>query len=893
MTDFENTGISAVDNREEELRHWRTTFDATNDAIWILDKDQRILQANKTAKRMFQDSFPDLIGRHCWEILHHTARPIPECPLKRAEISLHRESMELKADESWFQVTVDLILDAAGQYSGAVHIISDITGRKKAEEALRESEDRYRDLVENSRDLICTHDLKGRILSVNPWAATVLGFDRDTLLQMNLRDILMPETTRAFDEYLKTVETQGEVKGLLAVQSRSGKKLIWEYHTTLRSKEAEEPIVRGVAHDITERKQVMDALRASEGKYRTLVESLPQAIFAKDRQSVYLSCNENFVRDLGIRQEEIAGKTDYDLFTRELAEKYRADDFRVMTSGKTESLEEQYVTSGRTAWAYTIKTPIRDKDGNTVGVLGVFSDITEQKQASMERERMMAAIEQAGDIIFTTDGHGAIQYVNPAFERATGYAEEEILGKNPRFLKSGKQDRVFYEDLWTTIKSGETWQGRMVNKRKNGTLYTDETTISPVRDSGGKIISFVAVKRDITGQLRLEAEVQQARKMESVGRLAGGVAHDFNNMLSVINGYAELAMDRVAPDDPVHDALGEILNAAKRSTEVVRQLLAFARKQTISPRVLDLNETVEGMLKMLRRLIDEDIDLVWLPGAKVWPVRMDPSQIDQILANLCINARDAITGVGKITIETGRVSLDEEYCSEHSGASPGDYVVLTVRDNGHGMEKEIMDNLFEPFFTTKEVGEGTGLGLATVYGIVKQNHGFIHVSSEPGKGTLVKIHLPRYQGETGMIPAKIPSVVRQGKGETVLVVEDEAAILKMTAIMLEKLGYTVMTANAPGEALILAEACSGTIDLLITDVIMPEMNGGPDLSGQLTSLFPKIKVLFMSGYTADAIAHHGVMDPGVHLIQKPFTIQELAAKIQEVIGLGKEERRGV
>ncbi|MBU4316651.1 MAG: PAS domain S-box protein [Proteobacteria bacterium] len=892
MTDFENMGIPAADHREEELRNWRTTFDATNDAIWILDKDQHILQANKTAKRMFQESFPDLIGRYCWEIVHHTARPIPECPLKRAKISLHRESMELKVGERWFLVTIDPILDAAGHYDGAVHIISDITGRKKAEVELRESEDRYRDLVENSRDLICTHDLKGRILSVNPWATKVLGVDRDTLLQMNLRDFLMPETTREFDEYLKTVETQGEVKGLLAIQTRTGKKLIWEYHTTLRSKESEEPIVRGVAHDITERKQVMDALRESEEKYRTLVESLPQEVFAKDRQSVYLSCNENFARDLEIRPEEIVGKTDYDFFPEELAEKYRADDFRIMASGRTESFEDQYVKNGRNAWAYTIKTPIRDKDGNTVGVLGVFSDITEQKQASMERERMMAAIEQVGDIIFTTDGSGAIQYVNPAFERVTGYVEEEVLGKNPRFLKSGKQDRAFYEDLWTTISSGETWQGRMLNKRKNGTLYTDETTISPVRDSGGKIISFVAVKRDITEQLRLEAQFQQAQKMESVGRLAGGVAHDFNNMLSVINGYAELAMDRVPPDDPVHDALEEILNAARRSTEVVRQLLAFARKQTIAPRVLDLNETVEGMLRMLRRLIGEDIDLVWLSGAKVWPVRMDPSQIDQILANLCINARDAITGVGNITIETGQVSLDEEYCSEHSGASPGDYVVLTVRDNGHGMEKEILDNLFEPFFTTKEVGEGTGLGLATVYGIVKQNHGFIHVSSEPGKGTLVKIHLPCYQGETGMIPAKIPSAIRQGKGETVLVVEDEAAILKMTAIMLEKLGYTVMTANAPGEALILAEAFSGAIDLLITDVIMPDMNG-PDLAGQLTALFPKIKVLFISGYTADAIAHHGVMDPGVHLIQKPFSTQELAAKIQEVIGLGTEKRIGV
>jgi PAS domain S-box-containing protein len=380
----------------------------------------------------------------------------------------------------------------------------------------------------------------------------------------------------------------------------------------------------------------------------------------------------------------------------------------------------------------------------------------------------------------------------------------------------------------------------------------------------------------------LEAQLHQAQKMEAVGRLAGGVAHDFNNMLAVIAGHAELALERGAPDSPLYADLLEIQQAAQRSADLTRQLLAFARKQTIAPQVLDLNATIGGMLKMLGRLIGEDIDLLWKPAGQMWSVNMDPAQIDQILANLVVNARDAISGVGKIIIETGQATFDKAYCETHAGFIPGSYVLLAVSDNGCGMDKTVLAQIFDPFFTTKPQGQGTGLGLATVYGIVKQNHGFINVYSEPGKGTTCKIYLPRHASDpvsARLMPA--PAMPPTGT-ETVLLVEDEAGLLELAARLLERLGYTVLAAGNPIQAIEMAETYAGTIHLLLTDVIMPEMSGR-DLWQRLGALRPGLKCLFMSGYTANVIAHHGVLDAGVHFLQKPFSKQVLATKLREAL----------
>jgi PAS domain S-box-containing protein len=482
--------------------------------------------------------------------------------------------------------------------------------------------------------------------------------------------------------------------------------------------------------------------------------------------------------------------------------------------------------------------------------------------------------------------------VNRVAIKRLGYTHEELLKLTPKDITTENGYKELSKARANVI-SNSTAIFETTHCARNGRPIPVESHVSVVELAGQRVA--VSVVRDLSERKRAEEEkeklqnqLNQAQKMESVGRLAGGVAHDFNNMLGVILGHTELALLQINEDNDLYSDLIEIQKAAKRSANTTKQLLAFARKDIISPKKIDLNDTVESMLNMLRRLIGEDIDLVWKPSTHLWSVKMDPSQIDQILVNLCVNARDAIDGVGKLTIETGKKTYDEEYCKEHAGFIPGDFVLLAVSDNGCGMDKDILGNLFEPFFTTKEVGKGTGLGLATIYGIVKQNNGFINVYSEPGQGSTFKIYLPRLVAEKEVNKAVPEKKVAAGGAETILLVEDEPTILRMTRMMLERKGYSVLPAATPAEAVEKASNHSGSIDLLMTDVVMPEMNGR-DLAGQITALYPDIRLLFMSGYTSNVIAHHGVLDDGVAFIQKPFSMADMTAKVREVLDKASNE----
>jgi len=445
------------------------------------------------------------------------------------------------------------------------------------------------------------------------------------------------------------------------------------------------------------------------------------------------------------------------------------------------------------------------------------------------------------------------------------------------------------QSLWVKLEhSGTTFGYLVVSIAIDFAVDEEEEDLfREMADDLGYALNMIRMEQDRKESERktasLERQLYQAQKMESIGRLAGGVAHDYNNMLSVIIGYAELAREKIDSGEPMILEIEEILNAARRSAAITRQLLAFARRQRVSPRPLNLNETVEGMLKMLRKLIGEDIHLSWSPYSKELTVKMDLVQINQILANLCVNARDAIEGVGKITIETGRKVFDEEYCADHHGFQPGEYALLAVSDNGCGMDKDTLEMVFEPFFTTKDVHQGTGLGLATVYGIVKQNDGFINVYSEPGSGTTFRIYLKMSSGKPLASRQNKPEDIESGRGETVLVVEDEPTIMKMAKAMLEKLGYQVLGSTSPVRAIQLAKEYKGEIGLLVTDLVMPEMNG-KEISAKLQDSRPGIKTLYMSGYTANVIAHHGVLDEGINFIQKPFSKRDLAVKIREVLG---------
>ena len=475
---------------------------------------------------------------------------------------------------------------------------------------------------------------------------------------------------------------------------------------------------------------------------------------------------------------------------------------------------------------------------------------------------------------------------NEEHESLLGYGVGEIEGRHVTdwHLPEAKEAVLsLIEDVMT--KGSASIEASLLTKDGKAVPFN----LTGVKFETQGQLYLMGIGTDIRERKRAEAESEkllaqliQIQKMDSVGRLAGGVAHDFNNMLGVILGYSELTLEQVKEGEPMYSALQGIQQAARRSANLTRQLLAFARKQTIAPKVLDLNETVASMLDMLRRLIGENIDLAWLPGENLRSLKIDPTQIDQILANLCVNARDAIGNTGKIIIETHNVFFDKAYCSAHTGFVPGEFVLLALSDNGSGMDREVLLHLFEPFFSTKAMGKGTGLGLATVYGIVKQNNGFVNVYSEPGLGTTFKVYLPWYLGN-GERPSQPEAVKPAATGhETILLVEDEPMILEMTTVMLEHQGYTVLPAVSPGEAMRLAREHAGQIHLLMTDVVMPEMNGR-ELASNLLSLYPHLNRLFMSGYTANVIAHHGVLDEGVHFIQKPFTMQDLATKIRNVL----------
>ena len=512
----------------------------------------------------------------------------------------------------------------------------------------------------------------------------------------------------------------------------------------------------------------------------------------------------------------------------------------------------------------------------------VLAGFIELDCAEKGLRRLATAVEQAGEIIMITDTGGEIQYVNPAFERVTGYPCVEAIGKNPRILKSGVQDEAFYREMWSALGRDEIWFGKFTNRCKDGTLYEQETVISPVRDESGKVVNYVGVMRDTTRERELEEQLRQSQKMEAVGTLAGGVAHDFNNLLTVIEGYSDLLLSRLGEGNPLAAEVIEIRKASDSASSLTRQLLAFSRMQVFQPRVIDLNGIVANVRKMLGRLIGENIELVTVPGENLGRVKADPGQMEQVLLNLVVNARDAMPDGGKITVETSNVELDESFASKLAAFRPGPYVMITVTDTGTGMDQETMSRIFEPFFTTKETGKGTGLGLATVYGIVKQSGGYIWVYSEPGHGTTFKIHLPRVdeQLEEEVPP---PEITAWSSGsETVLVVEDTEMVRNLVREMLVSFGYTVLEASDGNDALALCEHRKEPIHLLVTDMMMPKMSG-MDLSKAVSSIRPGIRVLYMSGYTEYGSVENPGLSGGSFFIQKPFSVAGLARKVREVL----------
>ncbi|WP_319574197.1 PocR ligand-binding domain-containing protein [uncultured Desulfobacter sp.] len=678
-------------------------------------------------------------------------------------------------------------------------------------------------------------------------------------------------------------------------------------------------------------------LRESESRFRGIFENAPIGIALVDLDYRLLASNKAYGDLLGRDESEIRNLLLKD-FTHpdDLEENLRLQSRLGRGEIDKYSLEKRFVRkNGDVRWGHLTASLIRDSNGDPLGFLGHVLDISDRKQAEKDLSRQQRSLDlynRIATVFLTTFGDevfaGVLDVILRLLESRFGYfgyideagnlvcpsitrdvwdqnqvAEESIV-----FPRSGwgglwgrslleKRTLVANENLRlpqghmalenalaAPIVHHDTLIGQFVVANKAGGYDQEDRELLEAAAAHTAPILF-AIREEARQKIaheKLETQLRQAQKMEAVGRLAGGVAHDFNNMLFIILGNVEMLSEDQPADGPFRKNLEAIRKAAEHSADLTRQLLAFARKQTVAPRVIDLNKTVESMLKMLRRLIGENIDMAWIPGENVQPVKIDPGQIDQLLANLCVNARDAITGVGKVTIETGNAAFDKAYCRNHAGFTPGEYVMLAVSDNGCGMDKKTLANIFEPFFTTKDVGKGTGLGLATVYGAVKQNNGFINVYSESGQGTTFKIYLPRHKAKTAPVPEKGADKPSERGHETILLVEDEPSVLKTTTMMLERQGYTVVGASTPSEAVRLAAEHAGHIHLLMTDVVMPEMNGR-DLAKNILSFYPGLKCLFMSGYTANVIAHHGILDEAVDFIQKPFSKSDLAIKLRKVL----------
>jgi PAS domain S-box-containing protein len=520
--------------------------------------------------------------------------------------------------------------------------------------------------------------------------------------------------------------------------------------------------------------------------------------------------------------------------------------------------------------------------------LSLHSVQRQQQAAEQSLRKLSCAVENSADTILVTNSEGIIEYVNPAFEAVAGYSLPEIIGKNQSILRSELNPPVLYRELWETIRGIDGGRGIVVKRKKNGEVYYVDESVSPIRNADGKLTHYVCNGRDFTARLRVEAELVQSQKMDAIGRLAGGIAHDFNNLLTIITSYSELALDSVATGSVAQTRIHEILSAAHRAADLTRQLLAFSRRQPQALRVAELNPVIGKIVKTLNRLIGEDIELVFAPGDGIGMIRLDPVQIEQILMNLAANSRDAMPEGGRCTIATSNVQLDQEYVDRKRAIIPvGRYAVLTITDTGSGIPPEHLTHVFEPFYTTKPSGKGTGLGLATVYGIVKQNHGFVWVYSEPSMGTAFKIYLPCVpDSPTVEVPESSSDLLLRGS-ETVLLVEDEDALRRAEVEFLGLRGYTVLEARNGLEALSVAKNHGAAIQLVVTDVVMPQMSGG-ELAREVEQLLPATKVLFVSGYPGQTIVDHKVVDVESNFLQKPFTLRQLATKVRVVLDQGHD-----
>ena len=865
--------------------------------LCIIGSDLSLKRVNKGFLDLFGADAVGVPGLDCRKLWLHILCESSDCLVQRA---LECDSTQVRDVEFMLpscgrmavQVSARRVSDVSGQSTGVALVFRE----QGAGEALRSELLQARQLLRSVLDTIPVRvfwkDLDLNFLGCNKSFAQDAGLSNpDEIIgkndhQMGWRD--QAELYRRDD--LQVIKSGAQKIGYEEPQTTPAGDTIWlrTSKAPLRSSEGSVIGVLGTYEEITQRKKAEESLRASEAKLKAIYSSAPVGIgIVRDR--MILEANQAFCDMLGRSFDELAGSPARILYTSE-------EDYEFVGIEKHRQIGETGICS--------LEVPMARKDGKSISVIvgvtlldssdpskgEVFTvlDITERKEAEKKLRLQATVLDQISDRVTVTDLSGRITYANQAEVESLGYSREELQSMTIHdFGEDPSRGATQADILRNTLERGR-WHGTVVNRKRSGEEILFDVRTQIIFDQDRKPMSLCGISTDITEKVRederkrdMQLQLLHAQKLESIGRLAGGVAHDFNNMLEVILGHADIVDRKLSHRSPLRENISEIRTAAERSAELTRQLLGFARRQTAEPRVLDLNATLSGMLSMLRRLIGENIHLDWSPGGALRRVRIDPNQLNQVLANLVVNARDAMSGNGILLIRTANADFDREFCSSNPGYTPGGFVMLEVSDSGCGMDDNVFDHLFEPFFTTKEVGQGTGLGLATVFGIVSQNGGFIKVSSEPGRGSVFRIYLPEVTEPVSPADRK-EGGKPVGGTETILFVEDEEMILNMASEVLRSSGYIVLTARLPEEAAAVSAGHAGDIHLLITDMMMPGMNGR-ELSETLSKARPDMKTLYISGYTADTIAHQGVLNEGVNFLQKPFSVGLLLEKVRRIL----------
>jgi two-component system cell cycle sensor histidine kinase/response regulator CckA len=861
-------------------------FDALDDLVFVFEPEGRILFTNPAARNQLGYTAAELADMSALEV-HPPEQRVEAARLLAdliaGKIAICPIPLQTKSGRHILVETKVLHGQWRGQ-SALFGISRDITERKQTEAALRESEERYKNLLETTDTGYAILDAEGRVCGANREYVRLTGHSTLTeIIGKSVTEWTAPHDRERNEVEVRKCLKQGFIRNLeIDYLNRLGRTVPVEINATV-VRSGQVMHILALCRDITERKQAEEEREHSVSLLRAALESTADGILVVDGQGKIVTFNEQFTQLWRIPESVLASRSDQQALAFVLDQLKHPEQFlakvrELYARPEADSFEVLEFKDGR---IFERSSRPQRIEGRPVGRVWSFRDVTGRKQKEAELNRLMTAIEQTPESVVITDTEGRILYVNPAFEQVTGYTRAEAIGQNPRVLKSDKQDSAFYRELWAKISAGEVWRGRFINKKKNGILYPEDAVIAPVRNEKNAVTHYIAIKRDVTHELELEDQNRQTQKIDSIGRLAGGVAHDFNNILTTILGNAELALMQLPTDAPLRSNLESIQEGAERGANLTRQLLAFARRQVIEPRLVKLNELIVNLNKMLQRLIGEDIKLMTQGAPDLAPIKADPGQIEQVLLNLAVNARDAMPDGGTLTIYTANVTLDKDYATRHL-ITPGDYVMVRVTDTGVGMTDEVKRHIFEPFFTTKIQGKGTGLGLATCFGIIQQSNGHIHCDSQAGKGTEFRIYLPPVREEEDVAARpEVPAQLPQGT-ETVLLAEDEPSLRQLMGRVLRMQGYTILEAADGNEALAMAQANGPKIQLLVTDVIMPGLSGKM-LAEWLTQVNPRVKILFISGYINNAAVRGAMTKPGTLFLQKPFNPQDLAKKVRQAL----------